>query len=70
MPLSEDTTQAKRTVLRMFPYGMYVITSKGENGEIKYGADHQLVAGEIVDAAVFREGDAQMMQAAGMKYSG
>ena len=163
--MDEATTQAKRTVLRMFPYGLYVVTAGGADGEanaftanwvmqagfeppviavaiasdahtlglirsggrfavsvveegskdllrrlgrphfkapdklegvelaeakhgtpvlaqalgyvecelrgeLQYGADHQLIAGEIVDAAVFREGAAQMMAAAGMKYSG
>lgn len=39
-------------------------------GELVYGADHQLLVGEIVDAAVLREGEAQSMAVAGMKYSG
>lgn len=39
-------------------------------GELDYGADHRIVVGEVVDAGVFREGDIQTMQAAGMKYSG
>lgn len=39
-------------------------------GELEYGADHRLLVGEVIDAGVFREGDVQTMQAAGMKYSG
>jgi flavin reductase (DIM6/NTAB) family NADH-FMN oxidoreductase RutF len=39
-------------------------------GELQYGADHQLIVGEIVDAGAFRDGPVQTMAAAGMKYSG
>jgi flavin reductase (DIM6/NTAB) family NADH-FMN oxidoreductase RutF len=163
--MDEATTQAKRTVLRMFPYGLYVVTARGADGipagftanwvtqagfeppmvalaiaqdshtlqlirasgyfavntiadgnrdllrrlgrphakapdkfeglpvgvaangtpvlgdalgyiecavrgELQYSADHQLIVGEVVDAAVFQEGETQTMAAAGMKYSG
>ncbi len=39
-------------------------------GELEYGADHRIIVGEVIDAGVYREGDIQTMQAAGMRYSG
>jgi flavin reductase (DIM6/NTAB) family NADH-FMN oxidoreductase RutF len=30
--MDETTTAAKRTVLRMFPYGLYVVTARGSDG--------------------------------------
>lgn len=39
-------------------------------GGVEYGGDHQIVVGEVTDAAVFEDADIQTMQAAGMKYSG
>jgi flavin reductase (DIM6/NTAB) family NADH-FMN oxidoreductase RutF len=39
-------------------------------GELQYGADHQVVVGEVVDAVVLAEGDLQTMRVAGFKYSG
>jgi flavin reductase (DIM6/NTAB) family NADH-FMN oxidoreductase RutF len=39
-------------------------------GELAYGADHQVVVGEVVDAQVLDEGELQTMRVAGFKYSG
>lgn len=32
MALDDTASQAKRTVLRMIPYGLYVVTAKGDDG--------------------------------------
>jgi flavin reductase (DIM6/NTAB) family NADH-FMN oxidoreductase RutF len=39
-------------------------------GELVYGADHQIVVGEIVDAQILADGELQTMRVAGFKYSG